>query len=85
MLYDLKAQVPAYFHISAVSIHDSKTMKYIPYKSESYHVFDRSYNAFKELAKRLLHESFFVVRAKKNLQYVSDGDVDCPRMYLPIL
>ena len=32
-------------------------------------MFDRGYNAFKELFKIHLHESFFVVRAKKNLQY----------------
>ena len=43
-------------------------MKEIPYESGSYYVFDRGYNAFKELFKIHLHESFFVVRAKKNLQ-----------------
>ena len=35
----------------------------------SYYVFDRGYNAFKELYKICLNESYFVVRAKKNLQY----------------
>lgn len=69
VLYDLEAQVPAYFHFSTASVHDSKAMKYIPYESESYYVFDRGYNAFKELYKIHLHESFFVVRAKKNLQF----------------
>ena len=69
VLYDLEAQVPAYFHISTASVHDSKAMKYIPYESGSYYVFDRGYNAFKELYKIHLHESFFVVRAKKNLQF----------------
>lgn len=69
VLYDLEAQVPAYFHFSTASGHDSKAMKYIPYESESYYVFDRGYNAFKELYKIHLHESFFVVRAKKNLQF----------------
>ena len=44
-------------------------MKEIPYESGSYYVFDRGYNAFKELFKIHQHESFFVVRAKKNLQY----------------
>ena len=69
VLYDLEAQVPAYFHISTASVHDSKEIKYIPYESGSYYVFDRGYNAFKELYKIHLHESFFVVRAKKNLQF----------------
>lgn len=69
VLYDLEAQVPAYFHISTASVHDSKAIKYIPYESGSYYVFDRGYNAFKELYKIHLHEPFFVVRAKKNLQF----------------
>ncbi len=68
VLYDLETQVPAYFHISTASVHDSKAMKYIPYEPGSYYVFDRGYNAFKELYKIHLHESFFVVRAKKNLR-----------------
>ena len=69
VLYDLESQVTAFFHISTASVYDSKAMKEIPYESGSYYVFDRGYNAFKELFKIHLHESFFVVRAKKNLQY----------------
>ena len=68
VLYDLESQVPAFFHISTASVYNSKAMKEIPYESGSYYVFDRGYNAFKELLKIHLHESFFVVRAKKNLQ-----------------
>ncbi|MGI6224455.1 MAG: IS4 family transposase [Prevotella sp.] len=44
-------------------------MKEIPYEPGSYYVFDRGYNAFKELYNIHLVKSFFVVRAKKNLQY----------------
>ena len=69
VLYDLESQVPAYFHITTASVHDSKAMKEIPYESGSYYVFDRGYNAFKELYRIHQHESFFIVRAKKNLQY----------------
>ena len=69
VLYDLESQVPAFFHISTASVYDSKAMKEIPYESGYYYVFDRGYNAFKELFKIHQHESFFVVRAKKNLQY----------------
>src|SRR5574344_2522851 len=69
VLYDLEAQVPAFFHITTASVHDSKAMKNILYESGSYYVFDRGYNAFKELYKILRMESFFVVRAKTNLQY----------------
>ena len=69
VLYDQESQVPAYFHITTASVHDSKAMKEIPYESGSYYVFDRGYNAFRELYRIHQHESFFIVRAKKNLQY----------------
>ena len=69
VLYDLESQVPAFFHITVASVHDSKAMRAIHYESGSYYVFDRAYNAFKALYRIHLHESFFIVRAKKNLQY----------------
>ena len=68
-LYDLETTVPAFFHITKASAHDSKAMCEIPYESGSYYVFDRGYNAFAELFKIHRKDSFFVVRAKKNIQY----------------
>ena len=41
----------------------------IPYESGSYYIFDRGYNSFKDLYKIDLAEAFFVVRAKKTLQF----------------
>lgn len=69
VLYDLEAQVPAFYHITTASVHDSKTMHKIPYDTGAYYVFDRGYNNFKELYRIQRMESFFVVRAKTNLQY----------------
>ncbi|KWW26536.1 MAG: Transposase, IS4 family [bacterium P3] len=68
-LYDLETSVPAFFHITTASVFDSKVMDKIPYEQGSYYVFDRGYNAFKELYRIHRMESFFVVRAKRNLQY----------------
>ncbi len=68
-LYDLEALVPAFFHITKASVFDSRVMGEIPYESGSYYVFDRAYNSFKELYKIHKAGSYFVVRAKKNLQY----------------
>src|SRR5574344_2025659 len=69
VLYDLEAQVPAFYHITTASVHDSKAMQEIPYETGAYYIFDRGYNNFKELYRILRMESFFVVRAKTNLQY----------------
>lgn len=46
-------------------------MNEIPYEPGSYCVFDRGYNNFKMLYKIHQIEAYFVVRAKKNLQYKS--------------
>ena len=50
-LYDVETQIPAFFHITGASVHDSKAMKEIPYESGSYYMFDRAYNNFKMLYK----------------------------------
>ena len=69
VLYDLEAQVPAFYHITTASVHDSKAMQEIPCETDAYYIFDRGYNNFKELYRIQRMESFFVVRAKTNLQY----------------
>ena len=68
VLYDLEVQVPAFYHITTASVHDSKAMPEIPYETGTYYIFDRGYNNFKELFRIQRMESFFVVRAKTNLQ-----------------
>ena len=44
-------------------------MKVIPIETAAYYIFDRGYNNFKELYRIHRAESFFVIRAKTNLQY----------------
>lgn len=68
-LYDVEAQVPAFFHITTASVHDSQAMKEIPVESEAYYIFDRAYNFFAQLYRIHCAGAFFVVRAKKNLQH----------------
>lgn len=68
-LYDLETQIPAFFHITTASVNDSKAMNEIPCETGAYYIFDRGYNNFKELYRIHRLESFFVVRAKSNLQY----------------
>ncbi|HLR00864.1 MAG TPA: IS4 family transposase [Sphingobacterium sp.] len=68
-LYDVETQIPAFFHITKASVHDSKAMKEIPYESGSYYIFDRAYNNFKMLYKIHQIGAYFVIRAKTNLQY----------------
>lgn len=69
VLYDVETQIPAFFHITEASVHDSRAMKEIPCESGSYYIFDRAYNNFRMLYRIHQIEAFFVVRAKKDLQY----------------
>ena len=68
-LYDLETQVPAFLHITEASVHDVNAMDVIPYEPGAFYVFDRGYNDFRRL--HCINEigSFFVVRAKDNLNY----------------
>lgn len=68
-LYDIEAQVPAFFHITPASTNDIKAMPEIPYEKGAYYIFDRGYNDFANLFKIEQIEATFVVRAKRNLQF----------------
>lgn len=70
-LYDVETQIPAFFHVTEAAVHDSKAMSVIPYETGSYYIFDRGYNDFKQLYRIEEIGSYFVIRAKKNLQYKS--------------
>ena len=67
-LYNIKAEVPAFLHITPASIHDSKAMPEIPYESEAHYIFDREYNDFSNLNTINRIGAFFVVRAKTNVR-----------------
>jgi IS4 transposase len=44
-------------------------MNEIPYETGAYYIFDRAYNCFKNLFRIETLDSYFVVRAKSNLQF----------------
>lgn len=52
-----------------VYVHDSKSMKEIPYEPGSHYLFDRAYNNFKMLYKIHQIGAYFEIRTKANLQY----------------
>ncbi|WP_240050721.1 transposase [Bacteroides caccae] len=68
-LYDIETQIPTFFHITTASVHDSKVIDEIPYEIGTYYIFDRGYNHFKSLFRIETIGSYFVVRAKSNLQF----------------
>lgn len=65
-LYDIETQIPTFFHITPVRLHDTKAMDAIPYEENSFYIFDRAYNDFGRLFTINSVGAYFVVRGKKN-------------------
>lgn len=68
-LYDVVTHIPAFVHITAATVNDVNAMDVIPYEPGAYYIFDRGYVDFARLYKINQLMSFFVVRAKSNLQF----------------
>lgn len=68
-LFDITTQIPAFMHITDAKTHDSKVMDLVPYESGAYYIFDRGYLNYKRLYKITQLESYFVIRAKKGMQF----------------
>lgn len=68
-LYEITTQIPVFVHITDAKIHDSKIMDLIPYESGAYYIFDRGYLNCKRLYKITQLNSYFVIRAKKGMQF----------------
>ena len=68
-LYDITTQIPTFIHITNATVNDMNAMDVIPYESEAYYIFDRGYVDYKRLYNVTRHTAYFVIRAKKNLQF----------------
>ena len=67
-LLDLRGNIPTFLHISAGTLHDVNVLDLLLPEPGAFYVMDRGYLDFKRLHR--LHDagSFFVTRAKSNLQ-----------------
>ncbi len=68
-LYDITTQIPTFIHITNATVNDMNAMDVIPYESEAYYIFYRGYVDYKRLYNVTRHTAYFVIRAKKNLQF----------------
>lgn len=68
-LFDIATQIPAFIHITEASVNDMNAMDVIPYEYGAYYVFDRGYVDYKRLYNITMYSAYFVIRAKKNLQF----------------
>ena len=78
-LFDIKADIPAFFIYTEASLHDSKVMEEIPYVAGSYYVFDRAYMVTPILYSiHNTYHAYFVVREKSHMRFnvIEDRAVD---------
>jgi hypothetical protein len=68
-LYDVKTSIPSFLYITNAKVHDVNIMDIIPYEPGSFYVADKGYIDFLRLYKIHTLGSFFVTRAKENLQF----------------
>jgi hypothetical protein len=67
--YDVRTSIPVFIDITSASQHDVNAMDKISYEAGSYYIFDRGYLDFERLYAINLTGSYFVIRAKNNLQF----------------
>ena len=68
-LFDVETQIPAFFLVTAASVHDVNAMDVIPYETGAYCIFDRACDDYKRLFHIHQIGAFFVIRAKDNIRY----------------
>jgi len=68
-LFDIKTSIPSFLHITTAKVHDVNIMDIIPYERGSFYVADKAYTDFLRLYRIHANGSFFVIRAKENLQF----------------
>ena len=69
--------IPMFIFISDGKLHDVNVLDILPTEPEAFYVMDRGYLDFKRLHAMQLAGSFFVTRAKSNLQLSSVGVGRC--------
>lgn len=72
-LYDITTQIPVFVHITNATVHDVNAMDVIPYEVGAYYIFDRGYVDYARLYKITQLDSYFVIKAKKNLQFATES------------
>ena len=68
-LLDLRDNIPSFLNITPANVHDVNTLDLLPIEPGTFYIMDRAYLDFARLHKFTNNFSFFVIRAKSNLQF----------------
>ena len=68
-LLDLRGNIPCFIRVTPGRVHDIKALDHLPLEPGAYYVLDRGYIDFARLHRFERTKAFFVIRAKKNLDF----------------
>jgi hypothetical protein len=68
-LLDLRGNIPAFIHISDGKMHEVNVLDQLPVEAGSFYLMDRGFLDFARLHALQRAGAFFVIRAKRNMQY----------------
>jgi len=68
-LIDLRGNIPCFIRVTHGKVHDVKALDDLPIEPGAYYVMDRGYVDFARLHRFEQAKAFFVIRAKKNMDF----------------
>ncbi|MCP4755189.1 MAG: transposase [Proteobacteria bacterium] len=68
-LLDIRGFIPAFIEITEGSVHDVNILDQLFFEPGSYYIMDRGYVDFKRFYRVHQQLSYFIIRAKKNLDF----------------
>lgn len=69
---DLRGNIPCFIRITHGKVHDVNALDHLPIEPGAYYVMDRGYVDFSRLHRFERAKAFFVIRAKKNMDFAVD-------------
>jgi len=68
-LLDLNNNIPSYIKVTTGKVHEVNILDELPFEAGAYYVMDRGYLDFARLYSLNLNNSYFITRAKSNLEF----------------
>jgi IS4 transposase len=68
-LIDLRGNIPCFIRVTHGKVHDVKALDHLPIEPGAYYVMDRGYVDFMRLHRFERTKAFFVIRAKKHMDF----------------
>ena len=77
-LLDLRGPIPSFIHISKAKMHEVKALAELRFEAGAFYLLDRGFLDFGELHRIHRSRAFFIVRAKRNLDFTRRYSSDVP-------